>query len=74
MCKHEEKKCPRCNTAFECKVGDIMKCQCYGIEISVAEEAFIKTTYSDCLCSNCLLQLKQRYHLFVEQKVFYANR
>ena len=74
MCKHEEKKCPRCNTAFECKAGDILKCQCYGIEISAAEEAFIKLTYSDCLCKNCLLQLKQRYSLFVEQKVFYINR
>ncbi|WP_462222560.1 cysteine-rich CWC family protein [Ferruginibacter sp.] len=74
MCKHEEKKCPRCNTAFECKVGDILKCQCYGIELSIAEEAFVKSKYSDCLCSNCLLQLKSRYQLFIEQKIFYVNR
>lgn len=74
MCKHEEKKCPRCNTSFECKTGDILKCQCYGIELSVAEEAFIKSNYSDCLCNTCLLQLKSRYHLFIEQKAFYVNR
>ena len=74
MCKHEEKKCPRCGGGFECKVGDILKCQCYGIELSADEEAFIKTNYSDCLCRNCLLQLKQRYLLFVEQKAFYINR
>jgi hypothetical protein len=74
MYKHEEKNCPRCNTSFECKTGDVLKCQCYGIELSVAEEAFIKSTYNDCLCSNCLVQLKSRYQLFIEQKVFYANR
>jgi hypothetical protein len=74
MCKHEEKKCPRCSQVFECRVGDILKCQCYGIELSVAEEAFIKSTYNDCLCRNCLFQLKDRYHLFIEQKGFYKQR
>jgi hypothetical protein len=48
MYKHEEKKCPRCEKIFECKVGDILKCQCYGIELSVEEEAFIKSNYNDC--------------------------
>jgi len=74
MCKHEEKNCPRCNTSFECKTGDVLKCQCYGIKLSVAEEAFIKSNYNDCLCGNCLVQLKSRYQLFIEQKVFYVNR
>ncbi len=74
MCRQEEKKCPRCNNAFECKVGDILKCQCYGIQISTEEDAFIKSKYTDCLCSNCLEQLKSRYHLFVEQKDLYNNR
>jgi len=74
MCKHEEKKCPRCGGGFECKVGDIVKCQCYGIELSAAEETFIKSKYNDCLCRNCLLQLKQRYQFFVEQKDLYSNR
>lgn len=74
MCKHEEKNCPRCNTSFECKTGDVIKCQCYGIELSVAEEAFIKSTYNNCLCNNCLVQLKSRYQLFIEQKVLYVNR
>lgn len=74
MCKHEEKKCPRCNNAFECKVGDVLKCQCYGVQLSIAEEAFIKHNYDDCLCHECLLQLKQRYTIFIKQKVFYANR
>jgi hypothetical protein len=74
MCKHEQKSCPRCGAVFECKVGDISNCQCYGIQLSVAEEAYIATQYSDCLCRNCLLQLQQRYILFTEQKIFYSNR
>lgn len=74
MCKHEEKHCPRCGAAFECKVGDVTNCQCYGIEMTVEEEAFIASNYNECLCRNCLLQLKQRYTLFVEQKIYYSNR
>lgn len=74
MCKHEEKSCPRCGSPFECKVGDITRCQCYGIELTAEEEAFIASHYSDCLCRNCLLQLKQRYPFFLEQKVYYAYR
>jgi hypothetical protein len=74
MCKHEEKSCPRCGVKFECKVGDITNCQCYGIQLNVEEEAFVASQYNECLCRNCLLQLKQRYTLFVEKKVFYVNR
>ena len=72
--KHETKACSRCNATFECKVGDITNCQCYGIELSVGEEAFIQSNYTDCLCRACLQQLKQRYTLFVAQKVLYENR
>ena len=74
MCKHEPKNCPRCGEGFECKVGDVTNCQCYGIELSVEEEAFITKQFADCLCRNCLLQLKNRYVLFIEQKVLYINR
>ncbi|MEJ8841185.1 cysteine-rich CWC family protein [Lacibacter sp. H375] len=74
MCKHEQKNCPRCGADFECKVGDVTNCQCYGIELSVEEEAFITKQFADCLCRNCLLQLKSRHTLFVEQKDLYSNR
>lgn len=74
MCKHEQKNCPRCNVAFECKLGDITNCQCYGIELTVEEEAFISSNYGDCLCRSCLLQLQQRYFLFKEQKIYYDQR
>lgn len=73
-CKHEQKACPRCKTVFECKVGDISNCQCYRVDLTVAEEAFIASKYNECLCRDCLRLLKNRYHLFVEQKQLYSQR
>ena len=67
MCKHEEKPCPRCQQRFECKAGDVVHCQCYGIMLTTEERAFIEERYNDCLCRNCLLELKQRYILFREK-------
>jgi hypothetical protein len=67
MRKHEEKPCPRCQQRFECKTGDVVHCQCYGIMLTTEERAFIEERYNDCLCRNCLLELKQRYVLFREK-------
>ena len=67
MCKHEQKTCPRCQAPFECKVGDVMHCQCNGITFTNEEKAFIEERYTDCLCRNCLMELKQRYTLFKEK-------
>jgi len=64
---HEEKYCPRCGKRFECKAGSITACQCYGIPLSDEERAFIENRYSDCLCRNCLLELKNRYIFFKEK-------
>lgn len=74
MCKHEHKTCPRCQASFECKAGDVIHCQCYGISFSEAEKAFIGERYPDCLCRNCLLQLKQRYTLFKEKYFVNGDR
>ena len=71
MCKHEAKQCPRCANSFECKVGDIAHCQCYIIALSTEEKAFIEERYNDCLCSNCLQELKQRYVFFIEKYFSY---
>ncbi len=67
MCKHEEKQCPRCSKAFECKVGNIGECQCSGVQLSIEKRAFIETRYNDCLCINCLKELKNRYVFFKEK-------
>jgi hypothetical protein len=74
MCKHEEKSCPRCRQVFECKVGDVHQCQCFGISFNTEEKAFIESRYNDCLCRNCLLELKQRSVLFTEKYSLDANK
>jgi len=70
MPQHEAKTCPRCNVAFECKAGDISNCQCSGIQLNIEERAFIEERYHDCLCANCLQQLKSSYTLFKEKYLF----
>jgi hypothetical protein len=74
MCKHEEKYCPRCHAAFECRVGDVAQCQCSGIGLSPAEREFIADRYRDCLCRKCLLELKQPETLFKEKYFSNAGR
>ncbi|MCU0335185.1 MAG: cysteine-rich CWC family protein [Chitinophagaceae bacterium] len=72
---HEQQVCPRCGTAFECRVGDVTNCQCYGIQLSAEAEAYVQQQYpAQCLCRSCLLQLQQRYHLFVQQSHRYSQR
>jgi hypothetical protein len=59
MCQHETKHCGRCNTPFECKVGNISQCQCSGIQLTDDAKTFISANYSDCLCRNCLLTIQK---------------
>jgi hypothetical protein len=61
MCLHEAKYCPRCTKAFECKVGNITQCQCYAINLSVEERGYVDSKFNDCLCRECLLQLKNDF-------------
>jgi hypothetical protein len=59
MACHETTYCPRCQAAFECKVGTIQECQCNGIPFNEAEKAHIAAHYQECLCRNCLLAMKR---------------
>jgi Cysteine-rich CWC len=67
MSLHEQKYCPRCSNAFECKADNVQECQCAAITFTEKEKAFIEERYKDCLCRNCLLELKQHYSLFKEK-------
>lgn len=62
MEKHEKKYCPRCQTPFECKVGSILLCQCASVTLTEAERNYLQQTYSDCLCANCMKELKTEFH------------
>ena len=67
MCQHENKYCPRCNQVFECKVGNILQCQCYGIQLTERETTFIEKEYGDCLCIACLQEIKKDFTLQTKQ-------
>ena len=61
--KHELKPCPRCGKIFECKVGDVAHCQCFGIKLNEKAVNFIEKKYGDCLCSKCLMFLSNENNL-----------
>ncbi|MHB9010684.1 MAG: cysteine-rich CWC family protein [Ignavibacteriaceae bacterium] len=61
MASHEIKYCSICSIAFECKVGNITQCQCFEVQLSEEEKEFIYNQYQDCLCKNCLIELKKEY-------------
>lgn len=67
MSCHEQRKCPRCGNAFECKPGNITECQCFGITLSDAQRLWIEQRYNDCLCRTCLQYLQQEVNLFREK-------
>jgi nicotinate-nucleotide--dimethylbenzimidazole phosphoribosyltransferase len=75
MASHEIKKCERCGALFECKVGNIPECQCYAVQLTEGEKAYIsEKRYGDCLCAACLHNLKQQYNKMeisaaLEQKI-----
>jgi nicotinate-nucleotide--dimethylbenzimidazole phosphoribosyltransferase len=80
MASHETKKCERCSTLFECKVGNILECQCYAVQLTENEKAYISgKQYSDCLCAACLNNLKNQYNKMdisaaLEQKINFKTK
>jgi len=64
---HEQKICSRCQQSFECKEGAISQCLCNTVVLTAEERAFIEERYKDCLCINCLKELKNRYVFFKEK-------
>lgn len=62
MCRHEDKHCQRCGLVFECKVGNITQCQCYGIVLTEAEQQYISKQFTDCLCFNCIKDMRLQFN------------
>lgn len=63
MPHHEQKNCPRCNQIFECKVGNVLECQCSQIQLSYEEKIHIEQAFTDCLCIDCLDELQHQHRL-----------
>lgn len=70
MAYHEKKCCPRCANPFECKAGNITQCQCFDVQLTTEQQAFIEDRYKDCLCRDCLLQLRNQVELFKEKFIY----
>jgi len=43
-------------------VGNIIQCQCYDINLSIEEQAYINKQFADCLCLQCMLDLRLQYN------------
>ena len=54
-----KKICQRCNTEFECRNNCIKKCECFNVMLTLNDLVYIAQRYSNCLCKDCLLQLKR---------------
>ena len=67
---HEKKCCGRCDSVFECKAGTITQCQCYTVTLTLEERIYVEEKFSDCLCGNCLLAVKNEYAVFKEKFIF----
>ncbi|GAA0556544.1 cysteine-rich CWC family protein [Chitinophaga japonensis] len=61
MACHETVTCPRCKSAFECRVGTILRCQCQAVPLTAEERQYISEQYSGCLCADCLQAVKSSY-------------
>jgi hypothetical protein len=62
MCLHETKVCGRCQSPFECKVGNISQCHCSGVRLTDEERAYLSAHYTGCLCAPCLQAARKEAH------------
>lgn len=62
MCLHETKVCGRCQSPFECKVGNITQCHCSNIRLTDEERTHLTSHYTDCLCGPCLQAVRKEAH------------
>ncbi|MDW7693135.1 cysteine-rich CWC family protein [Flammeovirgaceae bacterium SG7u.111] len=64
VAKH--KTCPRCHKEFLCNPPDIAHCQCASAKLTPEEREYVTAQnrangITDCLCINCLLEMKQEF-------------
>jgi len=56
--KYAEHPCPRCGNLFVCQSGSNGNCPCNGVELEPGLLEHLADLYDDCLCLQCLHQLK----------------
>ena len=53
--------CKSCAATFHCNSKNIEQCDCFNIQLTKQELEYISTKYSNCICNDCLLKLKDEY-------------
>lgn len=59
MTVNTPKRCPRCNSSFNCKTDTVQNCQCKAVLLTPEQLEYIARHYDDCLCARCLASLAQ---------------
>ncbi len=62
------KSCPRCSRDFECRNDDIFNCACISIPLFKKELDWLAANYDDCLCINCLEEIREMEIQFSDHK------
>ncbi|MDR0968921.1 MAG: cysteine-rich CWC family protein [Lentimicrobiaceae bacterium] len=58
MSEKKQKTCPKCGQSFLCSHS--ATCWCVTVFLSEEAKTYLQTTYSDCLCENCLKQIVEK--------------
>lgn len=59
-----KKICPRCSTAFICREDRTDLCHCTRIYLLSGVRDYIKESYENCLCPQCLSETNKSFHSF----------
>ena len=62
-----DKLCPSCSSIFRCRVNQIELCNCTKLNLTKGVREYIKITYGNCLCFNCLKKLNDEFALLATQ-------
>lgn len=63
-----DKTCPNCSSTFVCRVDQIELCNCVKINLEKGVKKYIKDTYGNCLCFDCLRKVNDEFSLLLTLK------
>lgn len=58
-----DKICPSCSSTFTCRVDQIELCNCAKLNLVKGVREYIKVTYGNCLCFDCLKKINDKFSL-----------
>ncbi len=56
-----DKICPGCSSTFRCRVDQIELCNCRKLNLKKGVSEYIKVTYGNCLCFDCLKKINEEF-------------